>query len=48
MGPALATAIGEAKTAGLDVLTSNVVVLLAIPAAWVAYRVARKVIAKIG
>lgn len=37
-----------AKDSALDVLTSNILVLLALPVAWVGYKVVRKVIAKIG
>ncbi len=40
--------IQQARDAGLSVLTDNVLLLLALPVAWVSYRVARKVISKIG
>jgi hypothetical protein len=41
-------AIQDAADQGLSVITDNVLVLFALPAAWVAYKVARKVIAKVG
>ncbi len=40
--------IQQAKDEGLAVLSNNILLLLALPVAWVGYRVARKVIAKIG
>lgn len=47
-GPNYGTAITQARDEGLKVLTDNVLLLLALPVAWVGYRVARKVIEKIG
>lgn len=41
-------AITEAKDTALGLLQDNVLVLLALPIAWVGYKVVRKVIAKIG
>jgi hypothetical protein len=41
-------AITEASTTAQGLLQDNVLVLLALPIAWVGYKVVRKVIAKIG
>ncbi len=38
----------KAKASGMEVLTDNIIVLLALPVAWVGYKVVRKVIAKVG
>ena len=47
MNEALNTAFTTAAANGLDLVTDNVAVLLAIPAAFVGLRVVRKLISKI-
>jgi hypothetical protein len=42
------TQIKTASDGAVGLLTDNVLYLLALPGAWVAYKVVRKVIAKIG
>lgn len=46
--PDYGPAINDAVTEGTKVLTNNVLLLFAVPAIWVGYKVARKVIARIG
>jgi hypothetical protein len=46
--PDFGPSITAAKDEGLGILTDNVLLLLALPVAWVGYKVARKVIGKIG
>lgn len=46
-GPDYGAAIQGAVDEGTSVLTDNVLVLFALPAIWVGYRVARKVINKV-
>jgi hypothetical protein len=38
----------KARDSGMEVLSDNIIVLLALPVAWVGYKVVRKVIAKVG
>lgn len=45
--PDFGPAISDASDAGLGVLTDNVLVLFALPVAWVGYKVARRIISKI-
>jgi hypothetical protein len=47
-GPDFSGAIQGAVDSGTAVLTDNVLVLFALPALWVGYKVARKVISKVG
>lgn len=47
-GPDYNTAIKNAVDSGVSVITSNVLLLFALPAIWVGYKVARKVISKVG
>lgn len=47
-GPDFGAQIEAAKDSGLEILTDNALYLFALPVAWVAYKVARKVVGKIG
>lgn len=47
-GPDFGAQVVAAKDQGLSLLTDNVTYLLALPVAWVGYKVVRKIIAKIG
>jgi len=42
------TAVSDGVDSGMEILTDNALYLLALPVAWVGYKVVRKVIAKIG
>jgi hypothetical protein len=40
--------VQDAQESGIGLLQDNVLLLLALPVAWVGYRVVKKIIAKIG
>lgn len=46
-GPDYSGAISDAVAEGTGVLTDNILVLFALPALWVGYKVVRKIIGKV-